>query len=137
MIKLEHLRVVFGGDDLRRLAVDHLYHPFVVQQQLHRERGGLIPQQPLVASDQHPALGSQRLRQILNRPGLIEVGADNRLFGKALLQIVERQSAHERADDQRQQRQESHGVTPIRSNKISGLTKHISRLFSSTATWMV
>ena len=30
-----------------------------------------------------------------------------------------------------------HGVTPMRSNRTCGLTKHISPLFSSTATWMV
>ena len=85
MIKLEHLRVILSGNGLRWLTVNCLNHPFVVQQQLHGERGRLIPQQPLVAGDQHLALRSQRLRQILYRPGLIEVGANHRLFGKTLL----------------------------------------------------
>ncbi|MNP47754.1 hypothetical protein D3C76_1418260 [compost metagenome] len=85
MIELEHLRVVFSGDGLRRLAVDDLHHPFVVQQQRHRERRFLIPQQPAVAGDQHLTLGSQRLGQILDGAGLLKVGAYYRLFGKALL----------------------------------------------------
>ncbi len=32
VVKLEHLRVVFCRDDLRRLTVDHLHHAFIIQQ---------------------------------------------------------------------------------------------------------
>ncbi|AEW75699.1 hypothetical protein EcWSU1_04271 [Enterobacter ludwigii] len=137
VVELEHLRVIVGGNGLRRLAVDRLDHPFIIQQQRHGERRFLIPQQAAVACDQHFALRAQRLRQILNRPDLFEMRAHDRLPGKPLLQLIQRHGAHQRADHQCQHRQPSHGVTPIRSNNIAGLTKHISRLASSTATWMV
>lgn len=89
MVELKHLRIVFGSNGLRRLAVDRLHHPFVIQQQRHRERGLLIPQQAVIAGDHHLALRAQRLRHILDGTHLLEVGAHNGLPDKPLLQFIQ------------------------------------------------
>ena len=85
MVELEHLRIIVGGNGLRRLAVDRLNHPFVVQQQRHGERGFLIPQQAAIAGDQHLALRTQRLRHIFNGANLLEVRAHHGLLCEPLL----------------------------------------------------
>jgi hypothetical protein len=87
---------------LRRLAVNRLNHPLVVQQERHRKRRFLIPQQAAVAGDQHFALRAQRLRHIFYRANLFEMRAHHGLLGEALLQLIQRHGADQRADDQRQ-----------------------------------
>ena len=102
MVELEHLRVSVGGNGLRRLTVDDLHHPFVIQQQRHRERRFLIPQQAIVTGDQHLPLRAQGLRHVLDRAGLFEVCAHHRLLRKPLLQFIQRDRVHQRAYQQRE-----------------------------------
>ena len=46
--------------------------PTLIQQQRHRERRFLIPQQAIVTGDQHLPLRAQGLRHILDRADLFE-----------------------------------------------------------------
>ncbi|MNL74593.1 hypothetical protein D3C87_2002520 [compost metagenome] len=63
----------------------------------------MIPEQTVVAGDQHFALRTQRLREIFDGTGLLEVRAHHRLLGEALLQFIQRDRADPRADQQGQQ----------------------------------